>query len=346
LLTHERVQIVRGARSGLTLIVAVHSTALGQAVGGCRLWHYGDWRDAVKDALRLSEAMSLKCSLAGLPHGGGKAVIALPEGRVLSPDERRDVFLDLGDLVESFGGRYGTAEDVGTTAEDMLIARERTKYAYCLPESEGGAGEPSEPTAIGVLAAIRTVARRLFDTPSLADRKIGIIGLGQVGARLARRLGSDGASLVVTDIDGSKKALAEELRAQWVEPQDPLSMEVDILVPAALGGIFTERSVASLKCSAIVGPANNQLAEEEVAELIAARGILWAPDFVVNAGGAIYGSTVEVGGGDPEEGLRLVGAIGETLDTILDTAERESVTPLTAAARLARDRIQSAREIH
>jgi len=116
LLTHERVQIVRGARSGLTLIVAVHSTALGQAVGGCRLWHYGDWRDAVKDALRLSEAMSLKCSLAGLPHGGGKAVIALPEGRVLSPHERRDVFLDLGDLVESFGGRYGTAEDVGTTA--------------------------------------------------------------------------------------------------------------------------------------------------------------------------------------------------------------------------------------
>ncbi len=341
LLPHELVRIVRGERSGLTLIVAVHSTALGRAVGGCRLWQYADWRDAVNDALRLSEAMSLKCALAGLPHGGGKAVIALTEGRKLTPEERRDAFLDLGDLVESLGGRYGTAEDVGTTAEDMLVARERTEFAYCLPESQGGMGEPSEPTAVGVMSAIRAVGQRLFSS-DLVDRRIGIIGLGQVGSRLARRLHAAGASLVVTDIDETKGTLADELGARWVEPETALGMDVEILVPAALGGMFTQSSIESLRCSAIVGPANNQLADDSVASLLEERGILWAPDFVVNAGGAIYGSIVEVGSGDAADAMGRVEAIGETLATILETADRERVTPLEAAARLAHERISSA----
>ena len=334
---------MRGDRSGLCLIVAVHSTVLGQAVGGCRLWHYGDWRDALDDALRLSEAMTLKCSLSGLPHGGGKAVIALPEDRVLSNPQRRDAFLDLGDLVESFGGLYGTAEDVGTTAEDMLVVRERTQYAYCLPPSSGGAGEPSEPTAIGVHAAIRAVARRLFGTETLRDRTVGIIGLGQVGSRVARRIRHDGASLVVTDTDPAKRSLGNELGAQWVEPESSLGMNVDILIPAALGGVFTASSINDLKCSAVIGPANNQLAADDVADLFLERGILWAPDFVVNAGGAIYGAIVDVGGGDPAEAMRRVEAIGDTLDDILDISDREGVTPYQAAVRLAHDRIEAAR---
>ena len=338
-LVHERVVVAQGERSGLTLIVAIHSTALGQAVGGCRLWQYADWRDALEDALRLSEAMSLKCALAGLPHGGGKAVIALPVGKVLSGSERRDVFLDLGDVVDSFDGAYGTAEDVGTTAEDMLVARERTPYAYCLPTSQGGAGEPSEPTAIGVHGAIRVVAERLFGSADLAGRRVGVIGLGQVGSRLARRAQAEGAVLTVTDVDGARRELADQLQARWVEPDDALSMEVDILVPAALGGLLTPRVVDTLRCAAIVGPANNQLSDDGVADLLAARGVLWAPDFLVNAGGAIYGSSLEIGGGDADEATRRVEEIAGTLNAILDLAARDGVTPLAAAKRLAHARM-------
>lgn len=343
MLAHERVELVQGRRSGQLFIVSVHSTVLGRAVGGCRLWNYAHWHDALHDALRLSEAMTLKCSLAGLPHGGGKAVIALPLGSVLSIHERRGVFLDLGDLVESLGGLYGTAEDVGTTADDMLIARERTQYAYCLPESQGGAGETSEPTAVGVLASIRTVLNRLFATSDLTDRTIGIIGLGQVGSRLARRLSDGGASLLVTDTDQSKKVIADELGARWVDPDAALSAEVDVLVPAALGGLFTLRSIETLRCSAIVGPANNQLTEDSVADAMAARGILWAPDFLVNAGGAIYGSIMELGSGDLTEAIRRVEAIGDTLAKVLEIAEQEAITPLKAATRLANLRIQEAK---
>ncbi len=340
---HERVAISVGERSGLTVIVAVHSTALGQAVGGCRMWCYQDWRDALDDALRLSEAMTLKCALAGLPLGGGKSVIALasndPE---LTPERRRAAMLDLGDAVDSFGGSYGVGEDVGTTAEDMLIARERTRYAYCLPESQGGAGEPSEPTAEGVCLAIGVTLERAFGTPEVSGRRIGIVGLGQVGSRVARRLAADGAELVVSDIDAFKRGLADELGAAWADPEAALRTEVDLLVPAALGGVLTADSVATLRCTAISGPANNQLADDAVADLLHERGILWAPDFVVNAGGVIYGSTVEMHGCSREEAIARVGAITSTLRTVFAAAEEHSITPLEAARRLARERLEAA----
>src|SRR5580700_9976194 len=266
MLEHERVEIVVGERSGLPVIVAVHSTALGQAVGGCRLWRYRDWRDALDDALRLSEAMTLKCALANLPLGGGKSVIALSPESELTPERRRSAMLDLGDAVDTFGGTYGVGEDVGTTAEDMLIARERTRYAYCLPESEGGAGEPSEPTAEGVRAAIAVTLEQAFGTGEVSGRRIAIIGLGQVGSRVARRLAASGADLLVCDIDASKRRLAEELGASWIDPETALQADVDLLVPAALGGLLTRASVPALRCAAIAGPANNQLAEEGVAD--------------------------------------------------------------------------------
>jgi leucine dehydrogenase len=342
-LEHERVAIAAGERSGLPVIVAVHSTILGQAVGGCRMWGYGDWRDALDDALRLSEAMTLKCALAGLALGGGKSVIALAPGDLeLTPERRRAAMLDLGDAVDAFGGSYGVGEDVGTTAEDMLIARERTRYAYCLPESQGGAGEPSEPTAQGVRLAIGVTLERVFGTPVLAGRRIGIIGLGQVGSRLARRLAADEAALVVSDIDASKRRLADELGASWAEPEDALRAEVDLLVPAALGGVLTRDSVRTLQCVAIAGPANNQLADDAVADLLRERGVLWAPDFVVNAGGVIYGSAMEMDGCSREEATLRVGAITGTLETVFGAAEEHSVTPLEAAHRVARERLEAA----
>ena len=342
-LEHERVAITVGERSGLPVIVAVHSTVLGQAVGGCRLWCYRHWRDALDDALRLSEAMTLKCALAGLALGGGKSVIAMAPGDMeLTPERRRATMLDLGDAVDALGGSYGVGEDVGTTAEDMLIARERTRYAYCLPESQGGAGEPSEPTAEGVRLAIGVTLEQAFGAPEISGRRIGIIGLGQVGSRVARRLAAGGAELVVSDIDASKRGLADQLGAFWVEPDEALRAEVDLLVPAALGGAFTPDSVGTLRCAAIAGPANNQLADDVVADLLHKRGILWAPDFVVNAGGVIYGSAMEMDGSSRAEAIARVGAIADTLGTVFAAAEERSITPLEAARRLARERLGAA----
>ena len=341
-LEHERVEIVVGERSALPVIIAVHSTVLGQAVGGCRLWRYRDWRDALDDALRLSEAMTLKCALANLALGGGKSVIALSPETELTTERRRDAMLDLGDAVDGFEGTYGVGEDVGTTAEDMLIARERTRYAYCLPESEGGAGEPSEPTADGVRMAIGVTLERAFGTADMSGRRIGIIGLGQVGSRVARRLAADGAELLVTDVDASKRALAEALGASWADPETVLRAEVDLLVPAALGGLFTDGSVATLRCGAIAGPANNQLADDSVADALSRRGILWAPDFVVNAGGVIYGSAMEMYGCSREDAVARVGAITGTLEAVFSAAAEHAITPLDAARRVAHERLSAA----
>ena len=340
---HERVAIAVGERAGLPVIVAVHSTVLGQAVGGCRLWRYGDWRAALDDALRLSEAMTLKCALAGLALGGGKSVIALPVGDLeLTPELRRAAMLDLGDAVDAFGGSYGVGEDVGTTAEDMLIARERTPYAYCLPESQGGAGEPSGPTAEGVHAAIGVTLERAFGSAEISGRRIAVIGLGQVGSRVARALAADGAELVVSDIDVSKRRLADELGAAWTDPDAALRADVDLLVPAALGGILTPASVATLRCAAIAGPANNQLADDGVADDLHDRGILWAPDFVVNAGGVIYGNAMEMDGCSRAEAIARVGAVTGTLDAVLSAARQYSITPLAAARRVAGERLRAA----
>ena len=343
MLEHEHVAIAVGERSALPVIVAVHSTVLGNAVGGCRLWRYRDWRDGLDDALRLSEAMTLKCALAGLPLGGGKSVIALSPDTDLTPERRHAAMLDLGDAVDRFGGSYGVGEDVGTTAEDMLIARERTRFAYCLPESEGGAGEPSEPTAEGVRAAIEVTLERALGTAGLSGRRIAIIGLGQVGSRVARRLAAAGADLVVCDIDASKRGLANELGAAWSDPETALRADVDLLVPAALGGLLTADSVATLRCAAIAGPANNQLADDGVADALRDRGILWAPDFVVNAGGVIYGSAMEFEGCTRQEAVARVGAVADSLEAVFSAAFEHAITPLAAARRVADERLEAAR---
>jgi leucine dehydrogenase len=336
---HEHVTIVTGGRSGLPIIVAVHSTALGQAVGGCRLWQYESWRDGLEDALRLSEAMTLKTALAELPVGGGKSVIALGPDDELPASRRRDALLDLGDLIASLGGTYGVGEDVGTTAEDMLVVRERTEHAYCLPQREGGAGDPSDATARGVAASLNVVAQRLFGAPTLQGRRVVIVGLGQVGSRVARQLVADGAQLIVTDVDESKQPFAEELGAAWTAPKSAYETHCDVLVPAALGGVLTTERVPTLRCRAICGPANNQLVERDVADALAAAGIVWAPDFVVNAGGVIHGVLIDMLGMTSTGVATRVDAIADTLTMVLTTAERERVPPLVAAERIACDRV-------
>ena len=336
---HEHVTLRTGERSRLPIIIAIHSTALGDAVGGCRLWTYPGWRDGLADALRLSEAMTLKCAAAGLDFGGAKAVIPLPPDTVLGRRRREDVFLDFGDAVQSLGGRYRAGEDVGTTAGDLWIARQRTEWAYCLPEGHGGSGEPSELTAVGAFASIEATWRHVAGTTSLARRRVTVIGLGQVGGRLARRLADAGAALTVTDIDPSRRLLADELGARWVEPEVAATVPADVLVPAALGGLLSRDVATRLNCTAIAGPANNQLQDDGVAEVLAARGILWAPDFVVNAGGVIHGAILDIRGGTWAEAHSAARAIGTRLTELYRLAEATGRTPYAAALAAARQRI-------
>jgi leucine dehydrogenase len=339
---HERVLITRGRRSGLTIIVAVHSTRLGQALGGARLWQYAHWTDAVADALRLSQAMTMKNAAAGLHRGGGKSVVAIPAGVHLDDATRHAAMLDLGDAVESLDGAYMTAEDVGTSAELMAVVAERTAHVCGHPPEQGGVGEPADATAAGVHASILATLEHVFGTKDLTDRHLVISGLGQVGGRLARSLAAGGARLTVTDVAEGKRELADELGAAWVEPADAHLVDADVFVPCGLGGVLTPEVVAELRVRAVVGAANNQLAAREVAGLLTERSIVWAPDFVVNAGGVIYLDVASGPDADQEHLDARIAGIGDTVASVLRSADEHGTTTLAAAERLARARLEAA----
>jgi leucine dehydrogenase len=341
--SHEQIRIHQGSRSGLPVLVAVHSTALGQAIGGCRIARYPSWRDGLTDVLRLSAAMTDKCAVAGLANGGGKVVVAVPPDAVLDQPLRRAVLHDVGDVIESLGGQYATGPDVGTDPDDMVTIAERTGHVFCQPPTAGGSGDSSTHTASGVLASVRAVCDAVFGTPELAGRSFAILGLGRVGGHLARHLAAAGAELVVSDIDAGKRGLAGELGAGWLDPDDAFRSKVDVLVPAALGGQFTAEAVRELNCAAVAGPANNQLSEPGIADLLHERGILWAPDFVVSAGGVIHAISVELHRESEEQAAVRVARIGDTVVGLLATARSTGTTPAAAAQALARERIAQAR---
>lgn len=339
--THERVEVVTGRRSGLFIAVALHSSVLGPALGGARLWTYPTWSDALGDALRLSAAMTLKNAAAGLDAGGGKSVIGLPEGTVLDADRRRAAFLDLGDAVESLGGLYRTAEDVGSTTDDMLVVSERTAHVVGLPDAVGGSGEPAGPTSLGVYESLRATLERVTGSAEVRGRRITVAGLGQVGGRLATRLSDEGAVLTVTDVDPGKRARATGLGAAWVDPGDAHLVAADVFVPAGIGGVLTDEVIDALDARAVCGPANNPLAHRAGAERLAQRGVLYAPDFVVNAGGVIYLDLEAKRSGTREQIMARVAAIGDTVRRIFDDAEARGVTPLAAAEAIAAERLRS-----
>ena len=340
--THERVTTAVGRRSGLTMAVALHSSALGPGLGGCRMWRYGHWSDGLGDVLRLSAAMTLKNALADIGYGGGKAVIALGPDDELDAERRTAALHDMGDLVEQFGGAYITAEDVGTTEHDMLVVHERTRHVVGLPPEQGGEGEPADGTALGVYVSIERTFAELDGRSDLAGRRIVISGLGQVGGRLARRLVAAGASIAVTDIVASRRALADELGADWIEVDAALTTPGDLLVPAGLGGVLTDETIDALPVRAVVGPANNPLADRSGAARLAARGILYAPDFLVNAGGVIHLALASKGASVDEIERRLHG-IGDTLEEVFAAARADGVTPLDAAEALAVARVRGGR---
>jgi leucine dehydrogenase len=343
LLAHEEVVVRRGRRSGVYIVVSVHSTTLGPALGGLRLWRYGALGDAIADGLRLSEAMTYKAAAAGLDLGGGKAVICLPPGRELAADDRRDLMLDVGDVVQLLDGRYVTAEDVGTCTDDMLVIRERTEHVAGLPIDSGGSGDPSPITARGVESAIRASCEYRYGTGDLAGRRVTVIGLGHVGSRLAERLTSDGARLAVSDIDPGKREIAEALGATWLDPADAVTAECELLAPCALGGAIDSDNVKRLRCEIVCGAANNVLAARSLAVTLAELGILYAPDFIANAGGLINVYS-DVHSLDRKRIDFLVDGIGEALRRVFETAEERSVTPLAAARSLAEERLDTASE--
>jgi len=339
---HEDLVVHRGARSGRCVVVAVHSTALGPALGGVRMWHYRATEDAARDALRLAAGMTHKAAAAGLDLGGGKGVICAPEGPPPSGQERRALLLDFADLVASLDGRYITAEDAGTSPADLVTIAARTGHVTGLPAEHGGAGDPSPFTALGVAAAMRACALERFGSGDLAGRRIVIVGSGHVGEPLARSLAAARADLVLSDIDEGKRRLAGELGAGWLDPADAMVAECDVLAPCALGGAIDADNAELLRCEVVCGSANNQLAERGLDATLAGRGILYAPDFIVNAGGLmhVYG---ELRGYPASRARELALGIEATMARILKAASTRGITPLRAAHELARERLAKAR---
>ncbi|HWK25037.1 MAG TPA: Glu/Leu/Phe/Val dehydrogenase dimerization domain-containing protein [Solirubrobacter sp.] len=317
----------------------MHSTARGPALGGCRMWTYDDARAAVRDVLRLSRAMTFKAAVAGLPLGGGKGVIMLrPDEASLTPERREAVLQDFGDTVEALDGAYVTAEDVGTSEPDMAVIATRTSHVSGLAS---GSGDPSPWTAIGCEVAVRATCERAFGTTDLSGRRIAVVGLGHVGGRLAELLHAGGAELIVADVDQSKRELAERLGATWTDPLSALTAEVDLVAPCALGGVLNDDTVPALRCRAIAGAANNQLADDSLDAELSARGILWAPDFVCNAGGIInIAVELEPAGYDAKRADVRVHEVGDTLRTIFDSAASAGTTPLRAALALGEERLR------
>ncbi len=331
----------RGRRSGLFTMVAVHSTVRGPALGGCRMWRYDDARAAVRDVLRLSGAMTSKAAAAGLPMGGGKGVILVPSDQGVPAGELREAVLrDFGDTVESLRGTYLTAEDVGTSADDMAVIARETKYVTGLAVEHGGSGDPSPWTALGVQEAIHVCCEHALGSRELAGRTVAIAGLGSGGERLAQACAQAGARLLGADVDDRRRAAAERLGARWVTPSKALEAEADVYAPCALGGVLDHDTAPRAGARVIVGAANNQLADDSVADVLADRGILWGPDFVANAGGIINISVeLEPEGYAPQRARERVRGVGQTMRLVLSDAAARGVTPLAAAKALAERRL-------
>ncbi len=315
---HDSIHYFEEPASGLRAIIAVHSTALGPAAGGCRRWTYASEAAALTDVLRLSRGMTYKNAVAGLPFGGGKSVILAAENAPKS----RALFEAFGRAVDSLQGRYITAEDVGISVDDMRIARGETPYVSGLPQSGSGAGgDPSPWTALGVFHGIEAAVAARLDKASLAGVTVAVQGVGHVGSHLCALLHEAGAKLLVADVNGDKlRNLLERVPAEVVAPQDILSSNADVLAPCALGNVLNSETIPRIRASVVAGAANNQLASAADGARLAARGILYAPDYVINAGGVISVAREYLGNSTAQEVRGEVCRIPDRLQQIFADA--------------------------
>ena len=323
------------------MFVCVHSTQLGPAAGGTRMKPYASPYDALRDGMRLSSAMTLKFAVAGLPLGGGKAVIAIPE--IPRGDERVALMRRYGELVGSLGGTYRTAPDMNTSERDMDVVGDVCGYAFCRSPERGGSGNTGPATATGVFHAVRASLAHATGSGDLDGRVVVVQGAGAVGARLAELLVAAGARVFVADVDAARaEAAARAAGAVAIAAAAVLDHDCDVFSPCAVGGVLDERSIPRLRCRVVAGAANNQLSTAADARRLHDAGILWAPDFVANAGGVLHGGGIEVLGATPAEVERSLEGIGDALLELFERAERDGVTTLEAAERLARERLAGA----
>lgn len=340
---HERVLICSNPEVGLKAIIAVHSTSLGPGLGGVRMWNYASFDEAMHDVLRLSRGMTYKAAAAGLNLGGGKAVIIGDSKK----DKSEALFRSFGQYVDSLGGLYITAEDVGIDVEDCETILTETPWVTGVAESHGGSGDPSPVTAYGTLQGIKAAARKRFGDTSLTGRSVAIQGLGSVGHWLASYLVEEGVKLFGCDIDEEATAqAAEEYGVEIVPKDDIYDVDCDIFAPCALGAILNEKTIPRLKCSIVAGAANNQLAQEDRdAPALAARDILYAPDFVINAGGLINVYNELTGDYNRDRALRMTRTIYLNLMRVFEIADEDGVSTAVAAERVAEERMEKIRAL-
>ncbi|CAE6789892.1 Leucine dehydrogenase [Paraburkholderia domus] len=336
---HERIVLTTCAKSGLQSIIAVYNTTLGPAFGGCRYWTYAHEADALLDALRLSQGMAYKNALADLPFGGGKAVILRTAGQT----DRSQLFRAFGRAVESLDGLYITAEDVGTTVGDMRAAQTETRYISGMPRDGGFGGNPSPKTAYGVFVGIEAAVQYVLGRSSLAGVTVAVQGLGSVGWDLCQQLSDAGAKLIVSDVDGTKVALARDrFGAHPVAPSEIVGVEADVFAPCALGAVITPTVAEQCRFRIVAGGANNQLATLEEGDTLHRRGIFFAPDFLINAGGIISCAREYLGGSDEATVMGEVAGIRERLLQLARRVEQTGEAPARAAVNWAQEKIERA----
>jgi leucine dehydrogenase len=333
---HEQLAFSSDPESGYRAIIAIHSTRLGPAVGGTRVWNYATEEEAIIDALRLARGMTYKTAAAGLPLGGGKSVIIADNTSL----NREQIFRLHGRFIETFGGRYKTGEDVGTSPDDMGLIRLETSHVAGLADRSG---DPSPVTAFGVFRAIQAAANHRWGSDDLRGRRVAVQGCGHVGLHLIKKLAAAGAWLVITDISPERvKDVLQEVDAEAVAPGEIYDVEADIFAPCAMGGIINDETIPRLRVEIVAGAANNQLLEERHGTAIEERGILYAPDYVANAGGVINGC-IETLGWSRDETRQKVGEIYDTMLSVFRIAREDRVPTSQAADRLAERRLAQAK---
>jgi leucine dehydrogenase len=340
---HKKVLLCSDLDSGLRAVIAIHSTELGPATGGTRMWTYPDGGAAIEDALRLAKGMTYKYAAAGVNLGGGKGVIVGDPRR----DKTEAMLRAYGRFVDSLGGEYITGEDVGTTLDDMETIYQETDHVVTLPEHCGGAGDISPATALGSVMATKACAERVWGTPDLRGRQIAVQGLGVVGSKALALMVEEGAEVVVTDVDEEKLALArEQYGVKSVSPEEIYAQDVDIFAPYALGAVINDTTIPQLTCRVVAGSANNILAEPRHGDALEERGIVYAVDYIANSGGTIFDTDrLRKGGFNRERAMANVRRVFERTHEVFDIAADDHIPLYRAADRLAERRIAALRQL-
>jgi leucine dehydrogenase len=331
---HEQVVFCHNRDVGLRAIIAIHNTTLGPALGGTRMWPYETEEEALRDALRLSRGMTYKAAVAGLNLGGGKAVIIGDPHK----DKSEALFRAFGRFIDTLNGRYITAEDVGIDVNDMEFIFQETENVVGVHQAHGGSGDPSPYTAYGSIQGIKAALQKVYGNEDLAPRSFAVQGTGHVGLHLVKQLREEGAKVFVCDIMKDYVAEAVELGAEAVGTEEIYDLKVDVFAPSALGAVINEDTIPRLKCKIVAGPANNQLANDEAGNELEKRGILYAPDYAVNAGG-LMNVSIEFEGWNHERALRMTRTIYYNVSRIFKIAERDGIPTWQAADRMAEERI-------